>query len=220
MENITNLKIMDFLNEHFSSVNKVLIEFRKECEREYIPIIQRDTEELLRFLISLQKPAKILEVGTCLGYSASVMALTCSRSKTTTIERNVELVEEAQYNLDRLGVLKRVKVLLGDAQVILKKLMNSGEIFDFAFVDGGKSHYIEFCESVIEMMSEGGIILCDNILQRGMTVDECYDPKGKHKKAKKKMNEFIEWIEEDERVETIILPVGDGVLLAKVGNKV
>ena len=104
MENITNPKITDFLNEHFSPVNKVLIEFRKECEREYIPIIQRDTEELLRFLISLQKPAKILEVGTCLGYSASVMALTCSRSKTTTIERNVELVEEAQYNLDRLGV--------------------------------------------------------------------------------------------------------------------
>lgn len=214
--NITNEKVTDYINELYRPVDEELGALREAAEREIIPIIMRDTETLLLNLIRLKQPSQILEIGTAIGYSAACMARVCGGCRITTIESSEPMRERARENLRKLGLESRVRILRGKAQEVLDELYDSGlsASFDLVFIDAAKSHYRLFWDKALRLCRPGAMIICDNVLMRGTTVSEEYDPKNKFRTSIRRMREFLTFLSETQIADTSILPVGDGVSIS------
>lgn len=224
MKNITNERVTDFLNSYYKPLNESLDHMRAYAEENRIPIIQKDTEQLLLQLIKIKKPKNILEVGSAIGYSAACFAMAGETAKIVTIESNRDIFDQAVENLADFGLSDRVQVMLGDGEEVMQKLLHKTNLegldyFDFIFIDAAKSHYRRFWDSAIKLIRDGGVIACDNILMKARTVSDEYDPEGKYKTNIRSMRDFVEYITDLENVDTAILPVGDGVSVSIVDLK-
>lgn len=221
MRNITNEKVTEYIERKYSPINQKLWRMRLDAENQYIPIVQRDVESMLINYLNILQPARILEVGTAIGYSAIIMSETVHDAKIVTLERSEDMFQAASENIKKFEKEANIEIRFGDAMDSLraiKEQVKSGqmETFDFVFIDAGKSHYQDFWNEIIEMVHPGSVIFGDNILMRGMTVDNMFDPKDKHRTNIKRMREFIDMITGDERYQTALLPVGDGVTVSYI----
>lgn len=221
MRNITNEKVTEYIERKYSPINQQLWRMRLDAENKYIPIVQRDVESMLINYLNILRPMEILEVGTAIGYSAITMSETVPDAHIVTLERSEEMFRAASENIGKFGKEDSIELMYGDAMESLKALkeqVKAGERkpFDFVFIDAGKSHYQDFWNEIIEMVHPGSVIFGDNILMRGMTVDNKFDPKDKHRTNIKRMREFIDLITGDERYQTALLPVGDGVTISYI----
>ena len=211
---ITNPKILEYL-DIISPVNSEPVEKVREKAREnYIPIIKRDTENLLKFVLKMQKPESILEIGCATGYSAIVM-LENSDANIVTIEKMPERVEEAKKNIKYTNLTNRAKVLEGDAGDILEKLVKENEKFDFIFMDAAKAQYINWLPTVKALLKDKGIIFSDNCLQEGDLLESSFAIRKRDKTIHKRMRDYIYLLLHDEDLESWIFSIGDGVLLSR-----
>lgn len=213
--NITNDQITEYIDGYYRPLNEELRQLRESGESQHVPIILKDTEMLLGSLLELKNPAKILEIGTAIGYSSSYFAAKLPDVRVYTIERDETLTQIARGNIASLGLEDRVRVLFGDGQEQTEKLRDEGITgFDMVFIDAAKSHYRRFLDAALDVCAEGALIVSDNVLQRGSTVSDEYDPSGKHKTNIKKMREYVEYIFSAEYLSTSLLSVGDGVAIS------
>lgn len=211
---ITNPKVLEYL-DIISPVNsKVIEEIRAEAKRNYIPIIKRDTEIFLKFVLKMQNPGSILEIGCAVGYSAAVM-LENSDADIVTVEKMPERVEEAKRNIKYADFESRASILEGDAGEILKSLADKGEKFDFIFMDAAKAQYITWLPVVKKLLKESGMIFSDNCLQEGDLVESSFAIRKRDKTIHKRMREYIYLLLHDETLESWIFSIGDGVLLSR-----
>ena len=211
---ITNPKILEYL-DIISPVNsKELEEIRAEDKRNYIPIIKRDTENFLKFVLKMQNPGSILEIGCAVGYSAAVM-LENSDADIVTVEKMPERVEEAKRNIKYADFESRASILEGDAGEILKSLADKGEKFDFIFMDAAKAQYITWLPMVKKLLKESGMIFSDNCLQEGDLAESSFAIRKRDKTIHKRMREYIYLLLHDETLESWIFSIGDGVLLSR-----
>lgn len=220
---ITSEKVTEYLHHYYRPRNEKLAAMRENAEKRWIPVILKETEDFLALLTALFHPQRILEIGTAIGYSAAFFAETTD-AQIVTIERDEEMYREACQNIEKLHLEKKISCLSGDAETVLRVLQKEVQEgqrvpFDFLFIDAGKSHYTEFLSLAFPMLQEGALVLCDNILMRGTTVSDEYDPKGKHKTNIRKMREFIDWITEDEHFTTTLYAIGDGISCSIVKKK-
>ena len=126
--------------------------------------------------------------------------------------------------VEKFGLSDRVEIIRGDAKKSLlslreEVLSSKRNPFGFVFIDASKSHYREFWDIVMEMVKPGSIIMCDNVLMRGMTIDDSYDIYNKHKTNIRKMRAFLDHITGLGYVDTAILPVGDGVSVSYIKER-
>lgn len=194
---------------------------RIEAEAAGVPIISRSVESLLRLLLSIKEPQIILEIGAAVGYSAAVFAHACTNSHVISCERDLEMVEKARKNISALRLNDRVRVIEGDYMNLdLKRsVAESGIDFeraDFLFIDAAKGHYKKFWDKSMPFMRENALIVCDNVLQRGATASDDFLLDRRFKTGANRMREFLKYISYDERVETVILPLGDGISVSRV----
>ena len=192
----------------------VLTELRKVCEENHIPIIRRDTEAFIGKYIKKNKPEKILEIGTAVGYSAMFFANSCSKAKILSVDNDDYALAVAAANISKVGLDDRIELLHGDGAKVISKLK---EKYDVIFIDGGKSHYLEFIENIKRISHEGTVIISDDIGQRGMTeedVDLSQKAYKKHRTSARRMNEFIEYIKESKDFETELHNIGDGLAVS------
>ena len=211
---ITNPKVLEYL-DIISPVNsKAIEEIRAEAKRNYIPIIKRDTENFLKFILKMQNPGSILEIGCAVGYSAAVM-LENSDADIVTVEKMPERVEEAKRNIKYADFESRVSILEGDAGEILKSLADKGEKFDFIFMDAAKAQYITWLPVVKKLLKESGMIFSDNCLQEGDLAESSFAIRKRDKTIHKRMREYIYLLLHDETLESWIFSIGDGVLLSR-----
>ena len=211
---ITNPKVLEYL-DIISPVNsKAIEEIRAEAKRNYIPIIKRDTENFLKFVLKMQNPGSILEIGCAVGYSAAVM-LENSDADIVTVEKMPERVEEAKRNIKYADFESRASILEGDAGEILKSLADKGEKFDFIFMDAAKAQYITWLPVVKKLLKESGIIFSDNCLQEGDLAESSFAIRKRDKTIHKRMREYIYLLLHDETLESWIFSIGDGVLLSR-----
>ena len=211
---ITNPKVLEYL-DIISPVNsKAIEEIRAEAKRNYIPIIKRDTENFLKFVLKMQNPGSILEIGCAVGYSAAVM-LENSDADIVTVEKMPERVEEAKRNIKYADFESRVSILEGDAGEILKSLADKGEKFDFIFMDAAKAQYITWLPVVKKLLKESGMIFSDNCLQEGDLAESSFTIRKRDKTIHKRMREYIYLLLHDETLESWIFSIGDGVLLSR-----
>ena len=211
---ITNPKVLEYL-DIISPVNsKAIEEIRAEAKRNYIPIIKRDTENFLKFVLKMQNPGSILEIGCAFGYSAAVM-LENSDADIVTVEKMPERVEEAKRNIKYADFESRASILEGDAGEILKSLADKGEKFDFIFMDAAKAQYITWLPVVKKLLKESGMIFSDNCLQEGDLAESSFAIRKRDKTIHKRMREYIYLLLHDETLESWIFSIGDGVLLSR-----
>lgn len=188
------------------------LEMRNYAKENHIPIIEEESEEFLKFLISIQKPKKVLELGTAMAYSAIV--LTSSQSSIEfmkTIEIRDDMVELAKENIKKFSLEDRIEVVHGDAYEVLEKEF---EKYDFIFIDAAKGQYQKYFNLAIKNLNEDGIIICDNVLFKGMIANQELVKKRKITIVKR-LRKFLKDIENDENYISSVVPIGDGMLLVR-----
>ena len=165
---------------------------------------------LLKMLVQMVRPRRIVEVGTFSGYSALCMAegLADDDCRVYTFEINDELEDFTRQWLSRSPVGHRVELIIGDAIDLAPRM---GLTFDMAFIDGDKRTYVEAYEALLPLLSEGAFLLADNTLWDGHVVDPAYD----HDQQTLGVRRFNDLIAGDPRVEKVILPLRDGLTLMR-----
>ncbi len=207
------------ITDYIASLDEELPEYLKELEKHAIetetPIIRKDAESFLRALIEMKQPREILEIGTAIGFSASLMAeympVDCH---ITTIEKVEMRLKEARENLKKIKRAEDVTLIEEDALTALKKLREEGRQFDFVFLDAAKGQYHAFLQDILPMMPAGAVLLTDNVLQEGSLIESKYVIERRDRTIHMRMREFLYEIKHDERLVTSIVCVGDGMALS------
>ena len=190
----------------------ILDEIEKEALETEVPIIRKDTQGYLRFLLEALKPKRILEIGTAVGFSAILMARH-TEADIVTMESYEPRIPIAKENFKRAGVEKRITLMEGDAA---KRLDDVEGQFDFVFIDAAKGQYGVYMEKVMSHVHPGSVIVCDNILFDGNILESKYAVERRDRTIHKRLRDFIYDMCHDPRFTTSILSVGDGLLLSVV----
>ena len=179
-----------------------------------VPIIRHDTQKYLRFLLTKEKPKAILEIGTAVGFSTLYMhEYSPADCRITTLEKVEMRLVHARKNL---AGYERIKLIEGDASESLKKLSLDGEKFDLIFLDAAKGQYQAWLPDILTLLGHGGMLLTDNVLLEGSIAESKFSVERRDRTIHKRMREYLWSLTHDDRLETVILPIGDGLAVTCV----
>lgn len=215
---IVDERMSAFINSYASANSKELDELETYSIETNVPIIRKEMQTLIKFLLATKLPKNVLEVGTAIGFSAVLMCENLeSDAHVTTIEKYEKRIPIAKANFERFGVSDRVTLLEGDATEILATL--EGE-YDFIFMDAAKGQYINFFPDVLRLLAPGGILLTDNVMQEGDILESKFAVERRNRTIYKRMRDYLFEITHNPELTTTILPVGDGVTVSvkKIGG--
>lgn len=209
---ITDERMMTFIQSFSQGNPPYLHELEKYSKETNVPIIRPQMQSLLKFLLAWGKPMKILEVGTAIGFSALLMSEYAPKGcHITTIEKYEKRIPIARENFEKAGKTDDITLLEGDAAQILTQL---SETYDFIFMDAAKGQYINFLPDILRLLEPGGILVSDNILQDGDILESKYIIERRNRTIHNRMREYLYALTHHEELETVILPVADGVTLS------
>ena len=214
MDEINRDYIQNYIHSLIVEKDGELEGFRLECEQANRPIIQREVAQYIKVMLNILKPKKILEIGTNVGFSSIFMCKALDNNvDILTIEINEDVFNEALDNVKKFKCEKNIRIINGDAIELLDGVIT--EKFDIAFIDAAKSHYDKFLENIVKILNKDGVIICDNVLFKGLIANDDLVKKRK-RTIVRNMRNFLEWVSSDERFETSVIPIGDGIALIKV----
>ena len=209
---IVDQRLVTYIHSLDKGNTPFLNELEMEARRNYVPIIRRETQSLLKVLLQIKRPSRILEVGTAVGFSALLMYTYGPEDcQITTIENYEKRIPIARENFRKAGAEKRITLLEGDAQEVLKILEGS---YDFIFMDAAKGQYIHFFPEILRLLSRGGLLVSDNVLQGGDIIESHFAVERRNRTIYKRMREYLSVLKNSEELETAILPLGDGVAIS------
>lgn len=189
-----------------------LDEIEKYALETQVPVIRKSMQSLLKFLLAFSKPKNILEVGTAIGFSALLMdEYSPLASRITTIEKYEKRIPLARENFRRAGAENRITLLEGDAMEILPQL---NETYDLIFMDAAKGQYIHFLPDILRLLSPDGLLVSDNVLQDGDIIESRFAVTRRNRTIHARMRDYLYELKHHPQLETVILPVGDGVTLS------
>lgn len=202
----------EYLDSLMPAADALLAEIEKHAAEFNQPIADPEVAQLMRILVATRRPKRVFEVGTNIGYSVIVMGRELARDavlETVEIDHTIlttakRFVKEAQLGCD-------VVFHEGDALEVLEAVRGP---FDFAFIDCVKTDYIAYLDLLLPKMTSGALIVADNVLWKGQVAEGPRDEKQKASTAA--LKEFNARIMSDERLTSIVLPLGDGVSLSYV----
>lgn len=189
-----------------------LDEIEKDALENQIPIVKKSTQSLLKFLLAAKRPANILEVGTAVGFSALLMSEYGPQGcHVTTIEKYEKRIKTARENFRRAGKEDSITLLEGDAAVILGGLTGT---YDLLFMDAAKGQYIHFLPDCLRLLAQGGWLVSDNVLQDGDVIQSRFAVNRRNRTIHARMREYLYELKHHPLLETVVLPVGDGVTVS------
>ncbi|MCD7745214.1 MAG: O-methyltransferase [Lachnospiraceae bacterium] len=206
-----------YINSLDSGNGAFLDELERTAIAEHVPVIRQDMQSFLKVLLAIRQPRRILEVGTAIGFSALLMAEnTSSGCRITTIENYEKRIAPARENIARAGMEERITLLYGDAQKILPTM---DESYDFIFMDAAKGQYIHFLPEVLRLLSSGGVLVSDNVLQDGDLIESHYAVEQRNRTIYKRMREYLYALKHTDGLVTSVVPVGDGAAVTVKVNE-
>ena len=206
-------KVSSFIRSYIADDEGHLGEIYAEAVEQQVPVIRKETRELLKTQLLLLKPADILEIGTAVGYSSLYMTKWIPEgSHITTIEISDERIKKAKQNIASMGKEQQITILEGDAAQVLKRL--SDNTYDFIFVDAAKGQYINFMPDSLRLLKSGGVLVSDNVLQDGDIIESHYVVERRNRTIYKRMREYMYELTHNEGLVTAVLPVGDGITVS------
>ena len=204
-------EIIDYAAQHTSEEPSLLAQLNRETwEKVLYPrmLSGHIQGRILSFLSQMMQPSRVLEIGTYTGYSAICLAEGLAEGgKVTTIDIDPELSVYIQKYIEATGNTQRIETLIGNATEIIPTLE---EVFDLVFIDADKENYCTYYELVFPKLRKGGVILADNVLWSGKVLDNTI--KDKETTAIRAFNRMVS---EDGRVEQVLLPVRDGIMMIR-----
>jgi len=209
---ITDERMVSFINSLDRDGAPFLTQLEREAKADSVPIIRKEMQGLMRFLIASYHPDSALEVGTATGYSALLMWEAAQHHcHITTIEKYEKRIPIARENFKKAGAENDIELLAGDADEILDQLTGS---YPFIFMDAAKGQYLHFLPKVTRLLSKGGILVTDNVLQEGDVCESRYAVTRRNRTIHGRMREYLYTLKNSEEFETVILNIGDGVALS------
>lgn len=208
MNKLESFNLIEILNQ--GGVCKTLA-MKKYANENNIPVLRTQTANLLTSLIRVKKPLTILEIGTAIGYSGTIMLENAPQNAVLhTLEKDEKSANIAKENFEKLGLSNRVNLFLGDAKEILPNLI---EPYDFIFLDGPKAQYINYLPHLVRLLNSGGVLFADNVLYRGLVFSNKEIPH-KTRTIVKNLEQFLTKISEHEQLKTQIIDLEDGVSIS------
>lgn len=199
-------KVTEYIQSFITLDNKQLSEIIKEDEKrnDIQPYIGLETGKLLGLLIRSLNAKRVLEFGTCLGFSTIWLAeaLKETGGKLTSVEFRRELYEATKRNIEQAGLSEVVDLILGDAGEVIDKMEGT---FDIILQDSDKSLYSPMLEKCISLTRKNGLIIADDVL---------FKPMGIPDKFSKPMDDYVKKIFSDKRLYSTIIPIGDGLAVS------
>ena len=193
---------------------EIIAGIKKEALDNKVPILQDKSLELIRLILRISNPKRILEIGTAVGYSAINFVDELNGNVfVKTIEKNEKMYNTAISNISKIGFSDKIDVVFADAIEYLPNL-NEDNMYDIVFIDAAKGQYLKFLENAMRLVKNGGVIIADNILFKGRVLSDYNEHK--HRTAVNRLRDYISIIQKDERLKSTILDIGDGVAVSKV----
>ena len=208
---ITDERFVTYIQSLEKPNSEILSDIEREAHKDLVPIIRKEMESFLRVILNIKHPKEILELGTAIGYSAILMSEACD-AKITTIENYEKRIPIARENIKKAGKVDQIELLEGDALEVMKTLPD--DAYDFIFMDAAKAQYVNYLPEAIRLLKKDGVLITDNVLQDGDLIQSKFVVRRRDRTIHKRMREFLETIKNDERLETSIVPIGDGIVMA------
>ncbi|NLB77936.1 MAG: O-methyltransferase [Clostridiaceae bacterium] len=204
-------EIIEYLRSTICRETGFLKELEEYASLHHIPIIQPESATLLKILVKLHKPQRILEAGTAIGYSACILYEAMNKAGIIdTIEIDEEMADLAMKNINSMGFDKCIRVLVGDALEVMECLNSP---YDMIFLDAAKGQYNEYLTQALRLLKSGGLLISDNVLYKGLVAQIERVPH-KHRTIAVNLREYLQQICSDDRLETTLIPIGDGMAIS------
>ena len=205
-------RLVTYINSLDSGNTDILDTIEREALDCYVPIIRKEMQSFLKLLLAMQKPKRILEVGTAVGFSAILMAeYNPYPCEIVTIENYEKRIPIARENFVRAGKEKQITLIEGDATEVLKTLEDP---FDMIFMDAAKGQYINFFGDVMRLLKPDGVLVSDNVLQDGDIIESHFVVARRNRTIHKRMREYLYELTHREDLVTAVLPIGDGITVS------
>lgn len=209
---IVNERVVAYINSLDCGNSDICNIIEKEAIADEVPIIRKEMGNLLKVLLQLVQPERILEVGTAVGYSSILMSENMPQNcKITTIENYDKRISVAKNNFKRAGKEDVITLIEGDALEVLKTLDGP---YDFIFMDAAKGQYINYLPDIKRVLRKGGLLISDNILQEGEIVESRYAVTRRNRTIHARIREYVYELTHSEDFVTSIVPIGDGITLS------
>ncbi|MFJ5621483.1 O-methyltransferase [Peribacillus loiseleuriae] len=213
------MSIDEYLQSLIPKRTGLIAEMEEYAGLHNVPIMEPEGMEALLQILRLENPQAILEVGAAIGYSALRMAEALPDVKIVTIERDEERIGVAKENIRKACAQNRVTLVEGDALEVTESIKEYGT-FDAIFIDAAKGQYRKFFELYEPFLNDGGIIVTDNVLFKGLVaVKEEEIELRRIRSLVRKIKEYNVWLHNHPDYHTVILPIGDGVAISKHKGK-
>ena len=185
-------------------------ELEKYAKENKVPIILPDGIEYIEKYIKENNVKNILEIGTAIAYSAIRMCSVSDDVKVTTIERNPEMISKAKENIHKFNMDDRITIIEGDAL----EVEVTGN-YDMIFIDAAKSQYIKFFEKYTPLLNKDGVVITDNLNFHGLRENIDNIESKNLRSMMKKLNDYIEYLKNNQSFKTTFLSIGDGLGITK-----
>ena len=235
---------MNIVDEHITAyINSLELELpdylrilEKEALHDAVPIIRKDAQAVLKFFLSMKQPKQILEVGTAVGFSCSLLSEYMPEDcHITTIEKVPMRITEAKKNLAKARRASDISLVMGDAidaLKVLNKTITSEDVtlfepsgknqmieqlpdcYDFIFMDAAKGQYMNFLPEIMKLLPVNGLFITDNVLQEGSIAKSKYSITRRDRTIHVRMREYLYELTHRDDLTTMILPVGDGMAVS------
>lgn len=210
---IVKQQVLDFMRTGQKKFEGPLGDLQAWATDQGIPIIPHETAKFIDLLCQIVQPQEILEIGTAVGFSASLMARHLGpQGHLTTIDRYELMSSRAKENFAKLGLTDKIEMIEADAADVLPKLTGP---YDFIFMDSAKAKYVEFLPDCLRLLKSGGLLLIDDVFQAGTVFDSEEEIPKRVRKIHRKLNELIQVVHDDSSIQESYLPLGDGLLLIR-----
>lgn len=191
-------------------------ELRAYAEENEVPIVDRMTLEMIKQIIRIHKPTRILEIGTAIGYSSMQFATIDPQIQVTTIERNEQMQEQAMHNFEHFNFQKQIHMIKGDALEQFDALKNQS--FDMIFIDAAKAQSKKFFELYTPLLKHNGVVITDNVLYHDFVADIDVVRNRNVKQMVKKIQKYNEWLIQNDAFTTNFLNIDDGLAISIKGE--
>ena len=197
----------------FKDIFNKLSDVREYAEENFIPIIRDKSAEFMFNFVKNNNIKNILEIGTAIGYSGSIL-LSSSLGNLVTVDKNEKSIQIAKETFEMMGFSNRVEVYCEDAFDLINKLQDKNRRFDMIFLDGAKGQYIKYLPILTNLLNDKGVIFADNVLVQGMVESKEKIP---HRKRTMVVNlrKYLSVVSNDP-YETELLHIEDGMAITKV----
>ena len=209
---IVDERMRTYINSLDMGNTPFLEELEQYAIRERVPIIRREMQSFIKMFLAVNRPKRILEVGTAIGFSTLLMCEYGPEDlEIVTIENYEKRIPIARENFRRAGKEDKITLIEGDATEVLAEMEGT---FDFIFMDAAKGQYIHYLPNVLRLLSDGGCLVSDNVMQDGDIIESRFAVERRNRTIHSRMRDYLYELKHSNVLETSIIPLGDGVALS------